>query len=68
MGRQLSCWVFESRSLFRFVIEDNRLVGRENLLEGFARVRDIEAGYNGEIYLLLEHNAGSKIVRLVPAG
>lgn len=58
----------KARSLFRFVIEDNRLVSRENLLEGFARVRDIEAGYNGEIYLLLEHNAGSKIVRLVPVG
>ncbi len=58
----------KARSLFRFVIEDNRLVSQENLLEGFARVRDIEAGYNGEIYLLLEHNAGSKIVRLVPVG
>jgi len=27
---------------------------------------DIEQGFNGDIYLLFEHNAGGKIVRLVP--
>ena len=57
----------KARSLFRFDIENNELVGRETLLEGFARIRDIEVGYNGDIYLLLEHNSGSQIVRLVPA-
>ncbi len=56
----------KARSLFRIVIEDNRLVHRETLLEGFSRIRDIEKAYNDDIYLLLEHNAGSQIVRLVP--
>ena len=56
----------KARSLYRFVIEDNRLISRETLLDGFARVRDIEIGYDGEVYLLLEHNAGSKIVQLIP--
>lgn len=56
----------KARSLFRFVIENNRLVHRETLLEEFSRIRDIEIGYNDDIYLLLEHNAGSQLVRLVP--
>jgi glucose/arabinose dehydrogenase len=49
-------------------MQNNTLVGRETLFESFARIRDIEQGFNGEIYLLLEHNAGSRIIRLVPAG
>jgi glucose/arabinose dehydrogenase len=57
----------KARSLFRIDIENNRLVSRETLFEGLGRIRDIEQGFNGEIYLLLEHTAGGKIVRLVPA-
>ena len=56
----------KARSLFRFVIENNELVHRETLIEGFGRIRDIEAGFDGDIYLLLEHSSGGKIVRLVP--
>jgi hypothetical protein len=36
------------------------------LLKDLARFRDIEVGPQGEIYLLLENAAGSRIVRLVP--
>lgn len=54
----------KARSLFRFEIRDNTLVSRETLLEGLARIRDIEQGINGEIYLLLEHNSGGQIVKL----
>jgi glucose/arabinose dehydrogenase len=56
----------KSRELFRFSIEENRVIEQEMLLDDFARIRDIEAGADGEIYLLLEHKEGSKIVRLVP--
>jgi hypothetical protein len=35
-------------------------------LKVFARIRDIEIGYNDDVYLLLEHNAGSQILRMVP--
>jgi len=56
----------KARSLFRFEIENNRLVHRETLFEGIGRIRDIEQGYNGDIYLLLEHGSGGRIVRLVP--
>ncbi len=56
----------KARSLFRFHIENNELVHRETLLQDFARIRDIEMGFNGDIYLLLEHNSGGRIIRLVP--
>jgi glucose/arabinose dehydrogenase len=56
----------KARSLFRIEIENNQFVRRETLFEGIGRIRDIEQGYNGDIYLLLEHNSGGRIVRLVP--
>lgn len=57
----------KARSLYRVEIENNRLVHRETLLEGLARIRDIEQSANGDIYLLLEHAEGGKILRLMPA-
>ena len=39
----------------------------EILLEDLARIRDVESGPEGAIYLLLEHGSGGQIVRLVPA-
>ena len=46
--------------------EQNRLISYEVLLRQLARIRDIETGPDGNIYLLLEHKAGGQIVRLVP--
>ena len=45
----------------------NKLIHKETLINQLARIRDVEIGNSGEIYLLLEHTAGSKIVRLFPA-
>jgi glucose/arabinose dehydrogenase len=56
----------KARSLYRIEIENNQFVRRETLFEGVGRIRDIEQGYNGEIYLLLEHKSGGRIVQLVP--
>jgi glucose/arabinose dehydrogenase len=56
----------KSRSLFRIDIENNRFIGKETLFEGIGRIRDIEEGYDGDIYLLFEHNTGGQIVRLIP--
>jgi len=56
----------KARSLLRIVIENNRLVHRETLFAGIGRIRDIEQGFNGEIYLLIEHGSGGRIVRLIP--
>ena len=54
-------------TLYRLVIRNNRLVHRETLIRNLARIRDVEVGYDGLIYLLLESKAGSKVVQLTPA-
>ena len=56
----------KSRSLFRIDIENNRFVETETLFEGIGRIRDVEMGLNGNIYLLFEHGEGGKVVSLVP--
>ena len=48
------------------MVDGDRHVHTEILLEGLARIRDVEAGPEGTIYLLLEDESGSRIVRLVP--
>ena len=51
--------------LYRIVLEDDQFVHKEILLKNLARIRDVEAGPDGAIYLLLEHGAGGQIIRLV---
>ena len=50
--------------LYRFAMQDGAIAERETVLEDLARIRDIEVGPAGRIYLLLEHEAGSLIVRM----
>ena len=54
--------------LDRMVLEENKVVHTEVLLRDLARIRDVEAGPDGYVYLLLEHASGGRIVRLRPAG
>ena len=56
----------KAAELYRLVIENNQLVHKELLIKDLARIRDVEVGYDGFIYLLLENKAGGEIVRLVP--
>jgi glucose/arabinose dehydrogenase len=56
----------KATELYRWVLDGDRVVHRETLLAGVARIRDVEAGPDGAIYLLLEHASGGQIVRLVP--
>ena len=56
----------KATALYRVVIEDDKHVHTETLLTDLARIRDIEMGPDGLVYLLLENGAGSQIVRLVP--
>lgn len=56
---------FKSRELFHCSLEENRVIEQEILLDNFARVKDIEAGANGEVYLLLENAEGSSIAARV---
>jgi glucose/arabinose dehydrogenase len=57
----------KATELYRFVVDGDQHVHSEILLEDLARIRDVESGPDGMIYLLLEHEAGSQIVRLSPA-
>ena len=56
----------KSQQLFRFSIEGDRVIEQEILLDDLARVKDVEVGNEGEVYLLLESAEGSKVVRLAP--
>jgi glucose/arabinose dehydrogenase len=42
-------------------------VHKELIIDNLARIRDVEIGLNGAIYLLLEHDTGGQIVRVLPA-
>ena len=57
----------KATELYRMEIRGSEVVHRETLLKGLGRIRDIAVGYDGLVYLLLEHAAGGRIVRLVPA-
>ncbi len=64
--RNLFVGSLAAADLFRLVVEDNRVVHEETLIKDLARIRDIETGPDGLIYLLLENDAGGMLVRLVP--
>ena len=49
-------------------IQDDKHVRPEILLNDLPRIRDVEMGPDGLVYLLLEHETGPRIVRLVPEG
>ena len=54
--------------LYRFAMHDGQVAERETVIEDLARIRDIEIGPAGRIFILLEHEAGSLIVPHGPGG
>jgi aldose sugar dehydrogenase len=57
----------KATELYRMVVgNDGQITQRELLLKDLGRIRDVETGTDGLLYLLIEHASGSKIVRLVP--
>jgi glucose/arabinose dehydrogenase len=72
-GREFSGWqndilvgTLRATDLWRMEVRDDEVVHRERLLEDLARFRDIEEGPNGELYILIEHASGGRIIRLIP--
>ena len=57
----------KATELYRMVVRGDRVEHRETLLGGLGRIRDVETGFDGFVYLLLEHASSGRIVRLVPA-
>lgn len=64
---QIIAGTLRATDLLRLEVRDNKVVHTEILLKDLARFRDIETGPGGELYVLLEHKSGSRIVRLIPA-
>lgn len=59
----------KAASLYRLELDAHgRHVHTEVLLQSLARIRDIESGPDGAVYLLLEHPSGGRVLRLSPAG
>ncbi len=55
-----------AQTLFRVRIEAGEVVEKERLLTRLGRIRDVEMGYDGLIYVLIEHNQTGSLLRLVP--
>jgi glucose/arabinose dehydrogenase len=53
-------------TLYRMETDGSRITHVEELVSGMGRIRDVAQGAAGEVFLLLENAAGSRIVRLVP--
>ena len=51
------------RCLYRLELEDNRVVNEQILLPGIGRVREVQMGPDGLLYLCIE---GGVVVRLIP--
>ena len=62
---QIIVGTLKATELYRMVVQDGEVVHQEKLLDNLARIRDIEVGPEGAIYLLLEHASGGQIVRMV---
>ena len=55
----------KATELYRMEVKGDEVVNR--MLRRAAGIRDVAVGTDGLVYLLLEHAAGGRIVRLVPA-
>ena len=54
-------------ALYRIRIESGELVEREKLVTQFGRIRDVAMGFNGLVYLAIEHGENGSLWRLTPA-
>ena len=53
--------------LWRYRVDATGVVEHETLVSGLGRFRDVEVGPAGELVVLIEHRAGSQVLRIVPA-
>ncbi|MEM9623337.1 MAG: PQQ-dependent sugar dehydrogenase [Pseudomonadota bacterium] len=55
-----------AQTLYRIRLQDGVPVEQEKLITGLGRIRDVEMGFDGLVYVLLEHGESGSLVRLVP--
>jgi len=53
-------------ALYRLRIENGQLVERERLISDFGRIRDVEMGDDGLVYIAIEHNDTGSLWKLSP--
>lgn len=56
-----------ARTLFRLRIDGEELIEQEKLVEDLGRIRDVQMGSDGFVYVLIEHQDGGSLLRLVPS-
>ena len=56
----------KAMTLYRLRVENDVLVEQEKLITGLGRIRDVEMGVDGLVYIALEHGDTGTIARLVP--
>lgn len=54
------------RHIARLVVDGDKIVGEEQLLNNTLRFRDVEQGPDGAIYLLTDEEQDGKILKIVP--
>ena len=72
-GNQFPAWrndlligSLRAQTLFRIRIENNKAVDKERLLTRLGRIRDVEMGTDGFVYLLIEHDETGSLLRIRP--
>jgi glucose/arabinose dehydrogenase len=56
----------KAQTLYRLRIQGDDTLEVEKLVEGLGRIRDVETGADGHVYVLLEHGDSGSLFRLVP--
>jgi glucose/arabinose dehydrogenase len=56
-----------AQTLFRVRMDGDEIAERERLITKLGRVRDVEMGVDGLVYVLIEHGETGSLLRLVPA-
>jgi glucose/arabinose dehydrogenase len=56
----------KARTLYRLRIRDGEMTELEKLVTGLGRIRDVEMGADGLVYIAIEHGDNGSLVRLVP--
>lgn len=56
----------KASTLYRLRILDGKLIEKEKLVTDFGRIRDVEMGQDGLVYLVIEHGRNGSLWRLRP--
>ena len=56
----------KAQTLYRLRVQDGKLIEQEKLVNHLGRIRDVEMGPDGYVYLAIEKESGGAIIRLRP--